>query len=200
MYLNISNNKNQNKMKKGMIIGGVAAGLLVVFAIIYFSMKWSYENKNVRLKNQIVAQQESNKANFDKMFKVIQQIADVADEYKEAFKEIYPQLIEGRYNNSKDGALMKWVTESNPNFDISLYSKLANAIEANRQEFFIEQQKLIDYNREQHNLINTVPGSWFLESNDTIAIKIITSAVTKETFATGEENEIDIFGRDTINK
>lgn len=187
-------------MKKGMIIGGVAAGLLVVFAIIYFSMKWSYENKNVRLKNQIVAQQESNKANFDKMFKVIQQIADVADEYKEAFKEIYPQLIEGRYNNSKDGALMKWVTESNPNFDISLYSKLANAIEANRQEFFIEQQKLIDYNREQHNLINTVPGSWFLESNDTIAIKIITSAVTKETFATGEENEIDIFGRDTINK
>ncbi len=184
-------------MKKGMIVGGIAVGLLVIFLIVYFSMKWSYQNDNVRLKNKITAQQESNKANFDKMFKVIQQIAQVADQYKESFKEIYPQLIEGRYSNQKDGALMKWVTESNPTFDVSLYTKLANAIEANREEFFIEQQKLIDYNREQHNLINTVPGSWFLESNDTIAITIVTSATTKETFKTGEENDINLFKKDT---
>lgn len=176
-----------------MIVGGIVAGLIVILAIVYFSMKVTYQNQNVRLKNQIVAQQESNAANFDKMFKVISQIAQVSDEYKETFKEVYPALMEGRYGNNEDGSLMKWVTESNPVFDVSLYTKLANAIEANRQEFFIEQQKLIDYNREQHNLLNTWPASMFLASNDTIAIKIITSEKTKAAYSTGEENDINLF-------
>lgn len=187
-------------MKKGTIVGGIITGLLVVLTIVWISMKVSYRNENVRLKNQIVAQQESNKANFDKMFKVIAQVAQVADQYKETFKDVYPQLIEGRYNNSKDGALMKWVTESNPNFDVTLYTKLANAIEANRQEFFNEQQKLIDYNREQHNLLNTWPASMFLESNDTIHITIITSTNTKEVFTSGEENEIRLFTEEEVSK
>lgn len=183
-----------------MIVGAIVAGLIVISMIVFFSMKWSYQNQNVRLKTQITAQQQSNTANFDKMKKVIIQVAETAkakmDVSTNAYKEIYPALMEGRY--SKDnGSLMKWITESNPTLDIAscnnLYDKLAVAIEANRQEFFIEQQKLIDYNREQHTLINTVPGSWFLNSNDTIAITIITSASTKETFKTGEENDIDLF-------
>lgn len=191
-------------MKKGMILGGIIAGLLVIFAIVYFSMKWSYENQNVQLKNKIVAQQESNKANYDKMKKVITQVAETAkakmDMSTNAYKEIYPALMEGRYSKG-DGSLMKWITESNPTLDIAacnnLYDKLAVAIEANRQEFFVEQQKLIDYNREQHTLINTIPASWFLESNDTIAITIVTSADTKQVFVSGEENDIDLFKKDT---
>jgi hypothetical protein len=94
--------------------------------------------------------------------------------------------------------LMKWIVESNPQFDLaaagSLYDKLANVIESNRQEFFVEQQKLIDYNREQHVLVNTWPGYLFLESSDTVAIKIVTSTKTKEVFAKGEENDIELFG------
>ena len=180
---------NTNKM----ITGGIIAGLLLIVAITYFSMKVSSQNENVKLKNRISAQKLSNEANFDKMFKVISQVAQVADQYKDAFKDIYPKLIEGRYSNDKNGMLMKWITESNPTFNISLYEKLANAIEANRQEFFIEQQKLIDYNREQHTLLNTWPNTWFLSPSDTIPIKIVTSAVTKAAFKTGEENDIELF-------
>ena len=194
-------------MKKGAIVGGILAGILVILVIVWFSMKVTYQNKNVRLKNQITAQQTSNTANFDKMYKVLKQTAEVAkakfDMSKDAFKEIYPALIEGRYSKG-DGTLMKWITESNPTFDLtaagSLYDKLAVAIEANRTEFFIEQQKLIDYNREQHNLLNTWPASMFLEKGDTIAITNVTSKATKEVFATGEENDIDVFAKDTTTK
>ena len=91
-----------------MITGGIVAGLLIILAIVYFSMKMSSQNENVRLKNRITAQKRSNEANFDKMFKVIAQIAQVADQYKDAFKDVYPKLMEGRYGNDKNGAHILW--------------------------------------------------------------------------------------------
>jgi hypothetical protein len=172
---------------------GVSIGLVLIISLIYFSVSVSYKNDEARLRNLVAGQSQSNQANFDKMFKVIAQIAQVADQYKDAFKEIYPQLIEGRYSGEKGGSLMKWVQESNPTFDTSLYNKLADAIEAQREEFFMEQQKLIDYQREHKNLVMTWPGSVWFSASDTIPIKIVTSAVAKQAFTTGEENDIDIF-------
>lgn len=188
-------------MKKRLITGGIIVSICIILTIIWFSMKINAQNKNERLKAQIVAQQKSNEANFDKMKKVIKGVAETAkvkmDMSTNAFKEIYPALMEGRYNKEKDGMFMKWIQESNPQFDLnaatSLYDKLSVAIESNRQEFFNEQQKLIDYNREQHTLLSTFPSSMFLDKKDTISITIITSYDTKKTFASGEENDTDIF-------
>ena len=67
--------------------------LLVVFAVGYFI---SVSNTEIRLCNLVKAQQEVCEANFDKMWKVIKQITNVSDTYLDAFKEIYPKLIEGR--------------------------------------------------------------------------------------------------------
>ena len=189
------------------IVITIIASLLLVLCGVFFIMKYSYQNKNIENKALIVAQQKSNEANFDKMKKVIKQVAEVAnakmDMSTEAYMKIYPALMEGRYSKG-DGSLMKWITESNPTFDLTaaanLYDKLAVAIEANRQEFFIEQQKLIDYNREQRILLTKFPGSWFLNANDTIHIVIVTSADTKEAFSKGEENDIDIYKKDSTKK
>jgi hypothetical protein len=162
-------------------------------------------NKEVKLRNKVLAQQDVCKEFYDNMFKSIAQVAEVADvkmeKSKEAFKEIYPALIEGRYSGEKGGALMKWVTESNPQFDLnaagSLYDKLANVIEAKRSEFFMEQKKLTSYQQEHKNILQTWPGSWFLAGRDTVPVTIITSAKTKEVYATGEENDIQIFKKDS---
>lgn len=112
----------------------ILVGLVLGLGIFYFGMSVSYQNQNIELKNKILAQQKSNEANFDKMYKVISQIAQVSEQYRETFKEVYPQLIEGRYGNEKGGSLMKWVTESNPTFDTRLYDRLATAIESNRED------------------------------------------------------------------
>lgn len=134
-------------------------------------------------------------AYFDKMWKILKQKAGVTDQYKQAFSEIYPKLIEGRYSKG-DGSLMKWITESNPQFDASMYKDLMKSIEIERNGFFNEQSVLIDMQREHAVYIKKVPNRWFLSSNlKPVEIKIITSGATKETYRTGEENDIDLFDK-----
>jgi hypothetical protein len=186
-------------MKIFKVTAGILVGLVLMFTLGYFLMKWSAQNQNNNLKLLIAGQQESNKANYDKMKKTIEQTAQTANAKfvmsKEAYKEIYPALMDGRYKDDKN-SMMKLVVESNPTFDIaaaaSLYDRLVVAIEANRQEFFDAQNKLISYNQEQRRLLVNRPTCWFLEKSDTIHITTITSKDTKEAFRTGEENDIDL--------
>jgi len=81
--------------KKFKIIGivSIIAGLVIVIGCMFFS----YNNK-VSLRNQSTAQIGKIEGVYDKMWKVIQQKAQVTSEYKDAFKEIYPELISGRYS------------------------------------------------------------------------------------------------------
>lgn len=181
-----------NKTK--LILGGAVIGVALVVWLIIWAFGTSIKNKEQDLRQLVIAQQNSNKANFDKMFKVIQQIAEVTDQAKETFKEIYPSLIEGRYSQDKN-LLSKWVVESNPQFDFKLYSRLIDAIERNREEFFNQQNKLISYSAVHTSYIKKWPGNLYFGPNDTIAITIITSKITKETFQTGEENDIDLFNK-----
>jgi hypothetical protein len=154
---------------------------------------WSASNKEIRLRSQIEAQKQVCEAFYDKLWKVISQKAQVAEQYKGAFKEIYPELIEGRYGNEKGGTLMKWITESNPTFDVSLYKELSQSIEAERAGFFMEEKKLIDLNNEHRIVRNTFPSSLFVGSRPDIEITIISSEKTKKVFETGKEDDIDIF-------
>lgn len=176
--------------KTGLIVTGLVVAVLAIIITIY---GFSISNQEIKLKNLALAQQENCKSYFDKMFKILQQEAGVADQYKESFKEIYPKLMEGRYGSEKGNALMKWVQESNPNFDISLYSKLMNSIEAQREGFFNEQKKLISINNEHRNLLETAPSKFFVGGRDTLSIQIITSLKTKNVYSSGEENDIDLF-------
>ena len=187
-------------VKKGFAIFGA---VLVLFGIMMFFSYTSANDEEITQRSRVTAQQDVCKANFDKMFKVIAQSAQVPQEFmekaKEAFKEIYIPMMEGRYSGEKGGALMKWVTESNPQFDLNavskMYEHLQVSIEANREEYFNEQKKLIDYQRSHHNFIHTWWNShvWGLESRGDVDIVIITSAATKAAYATGEENNIDVF-------
>lgn len=150
----------------------------------------SYSNKDVELRNLISAKQKDNENVFDSMWKIISQQAQVSNQYKESFKEIYPELIAGRY--SSGGQMMKWIQESNPNFDTSLYKQLMTSIEAQRMRFASNQTTLLDYKREHDNLVAKIPSKWFV-SHTPIEIKIITSEKTEETFSTGKEEDINLF-------
>lgn len=178
-------------MNKNIIITLSVIGSLLV---LYFLMSITYTNKEIELRNQVMSQQEVIKLNFDKMFKVISQVAQVPEQAKKTFKEIYTPLIEGRYNNDRGGALMSWITENNPTFDFKLYERVQVVIEANREEFFIEQKKLVDYNREHAILLNKFPSRLFLYDVKEIEIITVTSDKTAKAFQTGQENDINIFG------
>jgi hypothetical protein len=176
-----------SKTKRNWLIGGGLAAL----AFIIFMMYATTSNKEVRLRNKGGAQEQLCKNNFDNMFKTIAQVAQVSEQYKESFKEIYIPLIEGRYKDQN--LLMKWVTESNPNFDTKLYDKLVDIIESKRNGFEMEQKKLVSILEDHNNLLETMPSSWFVGGRPHLQITFITSAKTKEVYRTGEDNDLDLF-------
>lgn len=187
-------------MKTSKIVSLATVLILFVILIIGVPMYFSTQNTEIDLRTQTIAQNKKCEAYFDKMWKIIQQKAQITDQYKNAFKEIYPKLIEGRYSKG-DGSLMKWITESNPEFKTSMYEDLMKSIEIERTGFFNEQTMLIDLQREHEAFLQKAPNRWFL--NDTlkpVEIKIVTSASTKDAYQTGEENDINLFEKDTTKK
>jgi hypothetical protein len=170
----------------------ITAGVFIVLGLSILFWAIGVSNDEIKLRNRGKAQQENCAAFFDKMWKVLQQDAQVADQYKEAFKEIYVPLIEGRYSQG-DGTLMKWITEHNPQFDVKLYDKLMTAIEGQREGFFMEQQKLIDINRQHKDMRMTIPKKWVIGTREDLAIVIIKSLKTEDAYKTGQENDIDLF-------
>lgn len=177
-------------MNKKAVYAGLALVLLVLIGG-YFIMSISYSNTEIRLRNQISAQQDANAVIYDKVWKVIAQKAQVTEKAKDAFKEMYVPLMEGRY--ASGGSFMKWIKEHNPQFDFSLFKDLMNSIEALRGEFANVQIRLRDLKREHDNLIGTWPGSWLLSDRQPVKIQLVTSGQTKKIFDTGEENEINVF-------
>lgn len=193
----MENQENQGqgfwaKNKLFIIIGGI----VLLFLLIYIPMSISYSNYANRTE---VAAKEKTKActvDYDAMWKIIQQQAGVTSEYKSAFKEIYSDLIDGRYStNDGKGALMSWIQEDNPTFDSKLFDKLMNTIESQRTDFATRQKELIaienDYNQERV----TFPGSWFIGDRPEMEVTLITSAKTKQVYETGEDNDIELFNK-----
>ena len=178
-------------MNKGLLVGALSVGAMLLVTLLMYV---SFNNTEVRLRNEAEAQQENLEVVFDATWKIIQQKAGVSGQYAKDFKEIYPQLMEGRYGNDRGGALMFWVTEHNPDFDISLYQDLMRSIEAERTKFAREQTKLLDIKREHDNVRETLPGAIFVGGRPEIEVKLVTSAKTDEAFSSGQENDIDLFG------
>lgn len=184
----------------GKIIAIGATVFVSVLILIGVSMYFGTQNTEIDLRTTTLAQNKKCEAYFDKMWKILKQKAGVTDQYKQAFQDIYPKLIEGRYSKG-DGSLMKWVTESNPEFKTSMYEDLMKSIEIERTGFFNEQSTLIDMQREHEAYIKKAPNRWFLGADiKPIEIKVITSADTKETYRTGEENNVDLFDKKETDK
>jgi len=178
-------------LKKIIIIAAVA--LVALGGIIVMSMYFSYNNQEVELRQQAEAQRGKVEANFDAMWKIISQQAQVSNEYKDAFKEIYPALIEGRYSQG-DGTLMKFIKESNPDFDASLYKTLMQTIEVQRISFTKDQARMLDIIREHETLCSTYPGKWFISNKMPIEYTVISSTKSKLTMETGIDDDVDLFG------
>ena len=162
---------------------------VATFAGMYFS----YNNKEIALRAKAEAQVGKIEGVHDKMWKVIQQKAQVTTEYKDAFAEIYPDIISGRYSGEGDGSLMKWVTESNPNFDTSLYTDLMQSIEILRSEFQRNQETMLDIVREHNVLINIFPNRLFITNKTPINYTVISSTKSKVVMETGIDDDVKLF-------
>jgi len=180
-------------MKKIITISVFA--IVAILGITVATCYIKYNNKEISLRQQSSAQRGKIESTHDKMWKIIKQKVQVTDEYKNAFEEIYPQLIEGRYSQG-DGSLMKWIQESNPNFDTSLYKDLMMSIEIERNSFHTAQSQMLDIIREHTTLINSIPARWFISCDMPIEYTVISSTKTKAVMQLGMDDEVDIFDKE----
>lgn len=176
----------------GRIIGIAVTIMVLSFGIIGVSMYFAYNNQDARIRAQAEAQRGKIEGVHDKMWKTLQQKAQVTNEYKDAFSEIYPALIEGRYSQG-DGSMMKWIQEANPNFDTSLYKDLMQSIELNREEFRKTQERMLDILREHEVLLTTVPAKWFIQNKERVEYTVISSTRSKVVMETGLDDDVSLF-------
>lgn len=166
----------------------VVIGLGVLLAGTYFSVN----NEEKQLRNLAEAQRGKIETQYDAMWKIIQQKAKVTDEYKESFKNIFVGIIDGRYSQG-DGSLMKWIQESNPNFDSTMYKDLMATIDIKRTEFMNTQNRMLDIIREHKNLCMIAPKCWFVSNDSEIEYTIVSSTKSKATTQTGIEDDVELF-------
>lgn len=159
-----------------------AAVLIVVFVAMYFS----YNNKEVALRKESDAQRGKIETARDRMFQIIREQANVSTEYREAFNEIYPKIIAGRYEHG--GELMKWIQEANPQFDTSLYQSLTNSIEVQRTAYTSTQNRMLDIINQRATLLESYPSKWFVRNKSAIDFTPISTSDTKMVMTTGVDD------------
>ena len=156
---------------------------VVVLIIIWIAMYFSYNNKEIALRKESEAQRGKIETVRDRMFQIIREQANVSNEYREAFNEIYPKIIAGRYTHG--GELMKWIQEANPKFDPSLYQTVSNSIEVQRTAFTSTQNRMLDIINQRATLIESYPSRWFIRNKSAIDYTPISTTDTKMVMATG---------------
>ena len=161
----------------------IAVLAILAVAAILTVMYFYYNNREIALRKESEAQRGKIETVRDRMFQIIREQANVSTEYREAFNEIYPRIIEGRYRDG--GKLMKWIQEANPQFDTSLYQKLSNSIEVQRTAFTSTQNRMLDIINQRATLIEQMPSCWFVRNKDVIGFTPVSTSATKSVIASG---------------
>lgn len=175
----------------------VVLGILLLFVIIGISMKATMHNTEARLRNKFEAKQEECIVVHDNTWKVIKQVAQVPEAAASKFEKIYPALMQGRYGNARGGALLSFITESNPDFGsiAGLYEKVSNAIEANRATLVKKETELLDVQREYNTMLDGFFYGMFGPGGERLKAKVVASTKSRESFDSGvEDNVDDLFG------
>jgi len=177
----------------GFKLGALGVIVVLVLGALIGGLYVSASNREIDLRNLITQQEKVREANFDKMWKVISQKAQIPGQYKNDFKEVYTPLIEGRY--SGDGQMfMKWIHEHNPQFEgAALYKDLMTSIEGLRESFFQEQKKILSMKKQHDDLLMKFPSCIFVGGRDRIEVKVISSTKTKEIVSSGIEDDVTLF-------
>lgn len=182
-------------MKNKFVLG--CLGVLGVFILITViaAVIWNQRGEAVSLETQIEAQLKSNESNYDAMWKKFKEMTQVTDLQAEQFKDVYADLISGRYEDSK--LLFKAVQEQNPNLNGEVYTKLQNEISAGRTEFDRNQKKITDMIAEYNRLVQHrgILMAMLTERKPLDTDKyIVTSDKTQKAFDSGKADTVDLKG------
>lgn len=168
-------------------------GCLLAVGVMALIVSITYSNKEIRLRNAAAAQEQANQAIFDTVWKTIAQQAEVTDQYKESFKDIWKNLLEAQASTGRQSTVLAFVNRVNPKFSPNLLKKLMTTIESGRKDFLNGQKALVDIKLQHDNIRQTFPGSWVCGNRPALKITIVTSAKTSDIFESSKEDDVKLF-------
>ena len=134
------------KYQKGMagwVFLGVLAAVAVTLAASYIT-NTNYGNRAERTIEATWADNENILAQYSLK---ISEIAQVPAIYRNDVKDVYKEVLAGRYGDNGSQAMFQFLKEQNPQIDAGLYKAIQQAMEAGRNEFRVAQTRLIDQKR-----------------------------------------------------
>ncbi len=198
---------------KILLIGGVSLAILGL--VIFLSLTGWYDDA-VKLENTTAAQWRDNQNTYDNFWKTVKETAQVPEQYKEDFKNLLVQETQAKYGPEGSKATMQWFQDRNITLDPSMYRKIQDVIESGRQDFKRSQSTLLDKQRKVQDMMQGYWGSMFAKHYDfprvmtghnappkdadsdgkltVLDYPIVTSARTAAAFASGQDEEISVFG------
>lgn len=198
---------------------GILAGIVAIFFMILLvggCTASSTYNSLIGQEKGVSASWSNSQIVYDNFWKKVQEVAQVPESYKDAFKDVLLAPTEARYAGKDPAFLM--ITEANPQLDPSMYVKVQQVIEAGRNEFAQSQTTLRDRQRAYETNLSTFPNNLLagvfgfphevngelrpakdLDGDGKYTVldyPIVTSDRTQQVFTTGRDNEaLDVFGK-----
>lgn len=176
------------------IIGTFA---LIVIAVLFATVAFSFNNKAVRMEKGLEATWVNNQNILGQYTLKVQEIAQVPEMYKNDLKEVMSSALSSRYGSDGSKANMQWIKEHAINFDSSMYTKIQQVMEAGRNEFQVAQTRLIDEKRAYVTSLETLPGKWIygmmgFPSVNLDKYKPVLAADTSKVFETGVQAPVKL--------
>lgn len=165
---------------------------ILVLALIIGGTVLGFRNEAMSFNKTIAAQVQDMQAKYNEYFLKVREAAQVPANQMEALKDIYDKLISGR---SADGAMMKWISESNVQIDQSTYVEIQRIISSGRAEIYNIQKVHIDTVREYNTYITLFPNNMvngmfgYIEATPTVPI----AGQVTDIFVTKVDKEIQVF-------
>ena len=180
------------------ITAWAVVGTLCLFLLIFISGLLSFRKNSVNFEESIKAQYSQNQNSYDNMWKKFKEVAQVTDKYSDDLKELYDNVMTGRYGADGSKAVFQWITEQNPNLSTETYTKLQSVIESSRNSFESDQKQLVAIKEQYNKLLRSNSALVYnailkFPKIDLSKFDIVTSEVTDKAFEDKKVDEVKIF-------
>ncbi|KAJ50475.1 hypothetical protein BD780_003102 [Clostridium tetanomorphum] len=177
----------KNLKKSNIIFIGILA-ILLLFGYTLLSNRTTIISLEERINTQYIA----NKSSYDNMWKKFKEMTQVTDIQAKNMKDVYKDIIIGRYNDPK--LLSKMVLENNPQLDQKVFTNLQSEIAASRNAFNNNQKQINDVIREYNTYVKQkfITAAIFGFKTKDPKDFTVTSERTEKAFDTKLDDEIKL--------